>query len=109
MSVVFVFEHLLYILHGHVRVEPAFNILDFFGSDRIIIICTRVINESFIEQSVQEEIEIGENTSMETQFILLEDCHDSVIDFSFLLVALGLRDKLSEELKHTEEGDTIYR
>ncbi len=100
-----VLEEMLNVGLAEVALETLLHVFDFFGEDGVVVVSGGVVDESFVEDGLEEEIEITHNTGVVAVLILLEDGDQAIVDLSGLLVLFGLLGEAEEEFAHGEEGE----
>ena len=106
MSAILVLEEMLHVGFGEVALETLLHIGDFSREDWVIVVSRGVIDESLVEDCLEEEIEIGHDSGVIAVLILLEDGDKSVVYFLGFLVLFGFRAEAEEEFAHSEESES---
>ena len=86
--------------------KTSLGILDFLSDESIIVVEGGLINESFVEGSLQKEIEVGHNTGVVSELVLLEDRLESVESFGAHDILRGLDGEARDEFEDGKEGNT---
>mgnify|MGYP006081713865 CR=1 FL=1 len=89
-----------------VRVKTAFKISDFLLSDGIIVVVSGLIDEALVEQSLQENVEIGHEASVVAKLVLREDGHEAVVAFFTNFVTLFCLGEVEHVFDQREVGQT---
>ena len=104
-----VLKQVLDIVLGELSVQTQLHILDFLSDSWVIVVNGRLIDESLVEHTLEEQIEVGHESCVVSILVLHEDGVKSEIDLLLLWVrGLGSRE-LSQELKSGKEGNTPDR
>ena len=103
--VTLVLEQVLDIILGEITVETELHVFDFLGNSGVIVIEGRLIDESFVEDTLKEEIEVGHESCVISVLVLHEDGVKSEIDLSLLWISFLGTGETSQELGKGEEGD----
>ena len=87
-----------------ITLKTQLHIFDFFGSDWVIIIGRGGVNESFVENGLEQQVEVAHDSCVEPVLVLLEDGDESVVNFLWFFVLLGLLFETCEEFGEGKES-----
>lgn len=94
------------IVLSELAVETELHILDFLSDRWVIVVEGGLIDESFVQDTLEEEIEVGHESSVVSVLVLHEDGVESEVDLGLLWInALGSGES-AKELDSSEEGNT---
>ena len=101
-----VLKQVLNISVGEFSVETSLHVGDFSGNDNIIIVEGGLVEESFIEHTFEEQVEVGHESCVITVLVLLEDRLQSKVNLVLGVLLNGVVSETESKLKTSEEGDT---
>ena len=102
----FILEKILDIVFSEFSIKTKLHIFDFFGNDWVIIVSGRLIDESLIENTLEQQVEIGHKSCIVTVLVLLENRLESEVNFSLIWINLLLTREACKELEASDECET---
>lgn len=106
MFVGLVVQQVLDILVSHVVDQTCLLIFDFLGNDWVIVVVRGVFDEAFVQNCLQEDVEIVHEASVVTISVLVEQRNQTeVFLFSLLVFFLGCH-KSGQGRKAADDGQT---